>query len=156
MGGDKIMNVFSLIPGQADNQRRPNGLDVLLRRLQLAHREADQPTYSMIGKQIGMSAATICRIFNAKKPPAWDKLRAVLEVLGIPDEEISTTWIDLWRGAENACQPIPVRLDAGLTVPGAEHCETCGAWLANTRIHADLHQRIEQLELLVQHLTAEM
>lgn len=150
------MDVYSLIPEQAGESQRLTGLEVLLRRLQIAHSEADQPTYAMIGKKIGMSASTVCRVFNAKKPPAWPKLRAVLHVLGIPDEEINSAWRDLWRDAENTAKSIPVRLDANLAIPGAENCEICGAWLADRKRHSEMHYRINQLELLAQHLDAEL
>jgi len=150
------MDIYSLIPEQVDDSYRLTGLEVLLRRLQIAHSEADEPTYAMIGKKIGMSASTVCRIFNAKKPPSWQKLRAVLRVLDIADEEINTVWRDLWRDAENTAKSIPVRLDANLAIPGAEHCEICGAWLADRKVHDELHYRLDQLEAIVQHLNAEL
>jgi hypothetical protein len=150
------MNLYALIPEQVERHRIPSGLDNLLRRLRLAHREAGHPTYRMLGKHIGMSASTICRIFNATKPPPWHQLHSILEALDVPDHEISTTWLTLWRGAENASKPIPVELDPHLTVPGTQHCTICGAWLADVKIHEDLHRRLDILEELLQQLTSEL
>ncbi|GIF16481.1 helix-turn-helix domain-containing protein [Actinoplanes teichomyceticus] len=146
------MNVFTLV---TENNRDDSGLDVLRRRLQLAHQEARRPTYRMIGGQTGLSASTICRIFTARKPPAWDNLRRVLEALGIPAETVDETWHELWLNAENDAHPIPVQLVEGLSVPGREHCPDCGAWIADTDTHDSLHRRLDRLERLVRRLSAE-
>jgi transcriptional regulator with XRE-family HTH domain len=150
------MNLYALIPEQVDHHRIPSGLDNLLRRLRMAHREAGHPTYRQLGKQIGMSASTICRIFNATKPPPWHQLQQILGALQVSEEDIDTTWRTLWRRAENAAKPIPVELDPDLTVPGSDHCPACGVWLADAKIHGDLHRRLEILEQLIQQLTSEL
>ncbi|MEV0900526.1 helix-turn-helix transcriptional regulator [Actinoplanes sp. NPDC049802] len=129
-------------------------LQVLLRRLRLAHQAAQRPTYRMIGNHAGLSASTICRLFNAVRPPAWDNLARVLKALGIPPAEIEADWRELWLGAEHDASPIPVSLVEGLAAPGREHCHECGTWIADPAVHDRLHQRLDRLEHLVRALTA--
>jgi len=147
-----IMAMFTLVTGQPANGEEPqddSALSQLLRRLELAHREAGRPTYRAIGKDSGLSASTICRIFKARKSPPWDNLARVLKALGIEPDEIQNTWLELWLNAENDAEPIPVTLDDGLVAPGRAHCETCGVWIADPLAHAALHDKLDRLERFV-------
>jgi hypothetical protein len=156
------MTLFTLITGPTDGEPFPDGdgLAVLLRRLELAHRQAGRPTYRTIGRECGLSASTICRIFNAKKPPPWDNLKRVLRALGL-EADLDTTWHELWLHAENDTNPITVELANGLIAPGRQACPACGLWIADPDTHTTHHhhtdaltERVDELQRQLTHLTA--
>jgi hypothetical protein len=138
------MELFTLVKTPYDGKPVPqgDGLAMLLRRLELVRLQAGRPTYRQISRSCDLSASTVCRIFTAKKPPAWDNLRRVLKALDI---EADTSWRELWLNAENDADPIPVELGDGLIAPGRRHCSDCGTWIADEAAHAAHHQRIEML-----------
>jgi hypothetical protein len=156
------MEVFTLVTGTTDGESAPDddGLTLLLRRLELAYRKAGKPAYRQIGRSCGLSASTICRIFNAKKPPPWDNLEGVLRALRV-DVDADATWRELWLSAENDAKPITVELVDGLIAPGRRNCPGCGAWIADDDAHERHHQQIDtltqqvdQLRQQLTHLTA--
>jgi Helix-turn-helix domain len=146
---------FTLITGPADGEPVPDGdgLTVLLRRLEIARLEAGRPTYRVIGHKAKLSASTICRIFNAKKPPPWDNVERVLEALGVtPDAR----WRELWRNAEDSANPIAVDLVDGLDAPGRRNCPTCGSWIADNNTHNEHHRRTEALAERIEELNEQL
>ncbi|GGQ77685.1 helix-turn-helix domain-containing protein [Couchioplanes azureus] len=148
------MALFTLVTGPSDGEPTPEGgegLARLLRRLELAHREAGRPTYRVIGKDCGLSASTICRIFNARKPPAWDNLERVLRALGV-DPDSDSGWRELWIHAENDAHPIAVELSDGLVAPGRESCHHCGVWIADREVHERHHHDLDAITQMIEHL----
>ena len=84
-------------------------LDELHRRLELTRRRADHLSYRSIAKlsPVKLSSTTVSRMFTSSRPPSWSKLRAVLQTLGVPSEQIVGDWHPLWARAANEAHPLP-------------------------------------------------
>ncbi len=151
------MAVYTYVPGPDDGEPAPDldPLTLLLRRLKIAHLEAGRPTYLSIGRDAGLSASTICRIFKATKPPAWDNLTRVLNALGAdPDQD--GTWRELWRGAMNRSRPVAVELSDGVLAPGHTNCPDCGVWISDPDTHQQQHQNLDTMTKHLDELRAQL
>ena len=147
------MDLFTYVKKEGGGQPQDNSaLAILLRRLKLTRRQARSGTYRSLAKASGLSSATICRIFNATKPPSWENLERLLRALEVPQIEIDRYWNTLWLNAENDAAPIKVDVADGLIAPGREHCPSCGLWIADRDAHVEHHEwrmsQDEKLELL--------
>lgn len=151
------MDLFTYVDKESRDESRDNSaLGVLLRRLQLARRQARRHTYRSLAKASGLSPATICRIYNATKPPSWENLERLLQALEVSQVEIDKYWSTLWLNAVDAAAPITVDAADGLISPGREHCPSCGLWIADREAHVQQHEwrmsQDEKLERLEQSL----
>ncbi|MEH1099201.1 helix-turn-helix domain-containing protein [Micromonospora sp. CPCC 205561] len=128
----------------------------LVRLLKLTYRQAGNPSYRAIIRttSIGLSTSTISRIFNAKKPPKWENLTELLLALGVPREDIETTWHRRWMLADNEANPLTEvenaggeLLPAGRRPKDVEVCHRCGAWIADTALHTRWHAGLTRIEM---------
>jgi transcriptional regulator with XRE-family HTH domain len=76
-----------------------------------AHREAGEPSYSVIAEQIGTSKATVGRLLNGvgERSPKWHHIDNLLEVFGRSDREVErlrALWVEI-RRLETAAPPQP-------------------------------------------------
>lgn len=75
-------------------------LDQLADRLMLEYREAGEPPYSWLARDMQVSKATVCRILNGsgKTAPRWWQVNALLlacKVDASTIDEIKRMWIDI-------------------------------------------------------------
>ncbi|MEV4509923.1 helix-turn-helix domain-containing protein [Dactylosporangium sp. NPDC049525] len=72
----------------------------LAEQLMEAHREAGEPSYSVIAGQVGVSKATVFRLLNGigERSPKWHHIDDMLEVFGRSDrdvERLRALWIEI-------------------------------------------------------------
>jgi hypothetical protein len=131
---------------QADNE----DLAQLLAKLRIAYRQAGEPAYRAIATLAGrrLSASTVSRIFNAKKPPKWRNLALMLSALGVSAHDQNTIWHPLWAQAVNRENPIddPANTTREKLSPGTQDksCARCGASVVDADVHAKWHVQLSR------------
>ncbi|MGI5183176.1 helix-turn-helix domain-containing protein [Dactylosporangium sp. CA-152071] len=81
----------------------------LAEELMEAHREAGEPSYSVIAGQVGISKSTVFRVLNGigERSPKWHHVDDMLEVFGRSDREVErlrALWVEI-RALEKAAGP---------------------------------------------------
>jgi hypothetical protein len=96
--------------GSGADVERLRGLRTrLAEQLVRAHREAGEPSYSVIAGQLGVSKSTVFRMLNGigERSPKWHHVDDMLEVFGRSDrdvERLRALWIEI-RELEKPARP---------------------------------------------------
>jgi hypothetical protein len=118
-----------------------NHLNQLLQRMKQQRDANGGPALRAIAESTGyaVSASTLSRTFNARRPPRWPTIAAVADALNISPAE-RDVWRTLWSRAIDEHDP------------AARPCSTCGVAVADKAVHTAWHDRqdrlIEQVEWL--------
>lgn len=110
-------------------------------RLRQAWETAGRPSMGMIGDQVGYSKGTISKVLSGKMAPAWQLVRKLGGVLGVPTTTVKEVWHPLWSAADRYRRAVSNSGAEGR--PGGQACEWCGTWVVNTHLHAMWHMRLE-------------
>lgn len=150
----KLLSLMSGKSSEKDDSEPNKHLVELLEQLKIAYRQAAEPSYrtlaSLAGR--GLSASTISRIFNAKKPPKWRNVLKLLTALGVPAADRHTVWYPLWlktqskpgsEAADTAQAPLSPNLQQD------KICAKCGSSIADPDVHTRWHERLKRAEELL-------
>jgi transcriptional regulator with XRE-family HTH domain len=150
---DEPTDELGVIPGPGEpdraarTARQLNGALAgaeLADRLKQAWVTAGRPPMAEIGDLVGYSKATISKVLSGKMPPAWRLVRKLAGALGVSATTVSEAWHPLWIAADNYRRAVPFSGPPVIdSQPHGWPCESCGAWVVNTHLHASWHSRWE-------------
>jgi len=106
--------------------------------------QAGKPHMERIGDQVGYSKATISKVLSGKMAPAWHLVRKLGIALGVPPTTIADHWHPLWIAADAYRRAgADGHADRQPQSPGGRPCVRCGSWIADARLHAEWHLRVD-------------
>jgi hypothetical protein len=114
-------------------------------QLKHAWMTAGRPNLGDLGDRVGYPKATLSKVLAGKTAPTWHLVRKLGLALDVAPETVAGEWHELWIAADDFRRGVPTRPSA--IVPGSASytCDRCGSWVINTQVHAEWHERVENV-----------
>jgi transcriptional regulator with XRE-family HTH domain len=104
---------------------------------------ADRPDLGDLGDRVGYAKATLSKVLAGKAAPTWHLVRKLGLALDVPPATVGERWHELWIAADDFRRGVPTSRTASAGGDGSYTCERCGAWVVDSRVHAEWHEEVE-------------
>jgi hypothetical protein len=126
-----------------ENQLEIQGFAV---RLQNARREACDPSFRQLQRQIGYSPSSISRVLAGKSFPRWEFTEKFLRACRVSEQDINGPWRRRWIAVADQKSPLgdtpadDTTSDTPNPLPDTgTMCAQCGSWVINQILHQGWH-----------------